>query len=351
MERRRMRKIRIGILVDAADIPMWAYTMLERIQAGNYASIELIVQNDLPEAEDSKSRNNRRDLLSRIVRKVLHSLQTRLMDHVECLPDASEPREFKALLPDVPVVEVSPIRKMLSDYFSDEDIHRIKAFDIDVLVRLGFRDPRGEILTLPKYGVWSYHHGDSRIIRGGPPGFWEAMQGWPETGTVLQILNEDPDNSRVLYSSWSCTANTSISENKNSIYWKSLSFLPRTLEELYLTGEDAFFRKCQEENAHPVLYFNRRFANPTNAELAKLLLWKLIERIGSRIHNTFYFDQFILMFDIRPGMSSTFWRFQKLIPPKPDFGRIPISFVGMGNTLFTSRSTCTASAKGTFHSL
>jgi hypothetical protein len=318
-----MRKVRIGILVDTAYIPMWAYTMLGRIKAGKYASMELIIQTDLLEAEASKSSADWRRLPSRIVRNVLRSLETWLMDRVKSVPDAFEPKEFKKLLSDVPVVEVSPIRTTLSDHFSDKDIDRIKPFDIDVLVCLGFRPLRGEILELPKYGVWSYHHGDKRVNRGGPPGFWETMQGWPETGTDLQILSDDADNCRILYSSWSCTVGASISQNKNNIYWKSLSFLPRKLEELYLSGEEAFFRKLQEENAHPRFYCNDSFANPTNAELSKLLLRKLFEKISSKIRNTFYFDQWILMFDIRSGMSSSFSRFQKIIPPKDRFWADP----------------------------
>ena len=88
------------------------------------------------------------------------------------------------------------------DYLSDEDVSRIRAANVDVLLRFGFRILKGPILRAAKHGVWSYHHGDNQVNRGGPAGFWEVMLNRPTTGSVLQILNEDLDNGRVIYRSY-----------------------------------------------------------------------------------------------------------------------------------------------------
>ena len=39
------------------------------------------------------------------------------------------------------------------------------------MLRVGFNIIRGEILNVPKYGVWSFHHDDEVKYRGGPAGY------------------------------------------------------------------------------------------------------------------------------------------------------------------------------------
>ena len=48
-----------------------------------------------------------------------------------------------------------------------------------------------------------FHRGSKRANRGGPPGFWEVMDGEPVTGAVLQVLSEDLDAGLVLARSFS----------------------------------------------------------------------------------------------------------------------------------------------------
>jgi len=90
----------------------------------------------------------------------------------------------------VPLVSIRPVQTKFSDSMTDEDISRIESYEVDVLLRLGFRILRGKILRCARFGAWSYHHGDNRVNRGGPAGFWEVVLGLPETGSILQILTE-----------------------------------------------------------------------------------------------------------------------------------------------------------------
>ena len=107
-------------------------------------------------------------------------------------------------------------QKQWSDYFDESDVDKIRDFKIDVLIRSGFGILRGSILDTAKYGIWSYHHGDSELNRGGPAAFWESMQSAPVTGSMLQILSEDLDNGEVLCRSYSCTETLSVQDNKNN---------------------------------------------------------------------------------------------------------------------------------------
>ena len=57
---------------------------------------------------------------------------------------------------------------------------------------------RGEILQVPRYGIWSFHHDDEMRYRGGPPAFWEIYGGDPQTGVVLQRVTKRLDAGVIL---------------------------------------------------------------------------------------------------------------------------------------------------------
>ena len=72
--------------------------------------------------------------------------------------------------------------------YSKNDLEKIQDENLDVLVRGGSGILRGDILTLCKYGIISFHHGNNDINRGGPPGFWEVYNKEPSTGFIIQNL-------------------------------------------------------------------------------------------------------------------------------------------------------------------
>ncbi len=320
-------KLRIGLLLDAWEADAWACAMVERINAGDYARVELAVLNGIPASEKksvfARLRDNRRTLASDIAGKLLALIQDKLIDRVDCDPDAFAPRDLRPLLAGVPVLEATPVRKKFSDRFREEDVEKIRSHRIDVFIRLGFRILRGGILGSAKYGVWSFHHGDNAVNRGGPAGFWEAMQSWPETGSILQILTEDLDNGKVLYRSYSSTYDLSVAYNRNGYFWKTLGFIPRKLKELHDLGGEAFMARVAEENRHPVFYSRRLYARPSNAEYARLLLRKLWQKARNNVFFRFYFHQWFLLFDLGPHFSGSLWRFKKILPPKDRFWADP----------------------------
>jgi hypothetical protein len=292
--------------------------MLERIQRSNYAEIVLVVLNDAPRED--------RDLFTKIKKNhniLLYALYRELEGRLfKSVPDAFEIKDIKSLLENVPVLKVKPERKRFSDRIEDHDIEEIRRFQIDVFVLLGFRILRGRILQSAKYGVWSYHHGDSHVNRGGPAGFWEVLEGHPVTGSVLQILTEDLDNGKILYRSFSATDYLSVNRNRNNYYWKTLAFLPRKLEELHRVGEKSFFCNL-EKNGCVDFYSNRLYVAPTNARFFSAVIRHLFRYARFKLNDLLYRDQWILMFDLRDGISGSPWRYKKIVPPKGRFWADP----------------------------
>ena len=323
-------KLRIGLLLNGTELVAWAYRMIEIIKDSDYAEISLIVENTLP------AEKRRLSLVSQIARKIrsgqfwttvirltLTTLERRLIGKPGGLPNASKQVDGKDLLAGIEVIKVHPKRQGFSDYIEGDELARIQAHNIDVFIRLGFRILRGDILRSARYGVWSYHHGDNRVNRGGPPGYWEVMESSPVTGTMLQVLTEDLDGGRVLYRSYSSTHDMSLADNKSNVQWKTLHFIPRKLKQLHDEGEEIFFARVKEENAHPEFYDRRLYKVPTNSELGVLLWKKLLQKCRRKWNDALYFMQWFLLYDIREGISTSFWRFKHITPPKDRFWADP----------------------------
>ena len=80
-----------------------------------------------------------------------------------------------------------------AQHFPSAAIERLRGHELDVLLRFGFGILGGEVLDVARHGIWSFHHDDERVIRGGPPSFWEVADGHATTGVLLQRLTERLD--------------------------------------------------------------------------------------------------------------------------------------------------------------
>lgn len=322
-------KLKLGILLDSYDVPAWVQKSLERIIHANCAEFSLIILNDKKKINASKVKK-----LWDNKRKILYSVFSKLDEklfHME--PNAFEIKNIREMLHGVPVINVRPIEREYSDYFERADIDTIKEHKLDVLIRMGFRILRGEVLTAAKYGIWSYHHGDNKVNRGGPPGFWESVENWHETGSVLQILGENLDGGTVLCRSWSSTYTLSPYRNRNFYYWTAASFLPRQIELLHYWGEKKYFKEIEKLNCTIDFYDNKLYKIPSNVRV----LWAIAEQIFKIAHkiykDIFYLDKWYLMFDLKPEISTTFRKFRKIIPPKDRFWADP-HVIKLGDKLY-----------------
>lgn len=305
------KKIRVGLMLDAQEVPAWVYAMLEKIQQSDYASIDLVVLNKTQPAQTcclGRLLGNWRYWLFNLYRKIDNRL-LKSPNNAFAIKDAS------GLLQGIPVLGVVPEQTRFSDLIEDRDLEEIKKHEVDVLIRLGFRILKGKILTTPKFGVWSYHHGDSEMVRGGPAGFWEVFEKHPVTGATLQVLTEELDKGLVLAKTFSATDMLSACRNRNNYYWNSMSLLPRKLRELRDLGEEKFFEKARAENA--VIKFSPEIRRcPKNLEFILIFVRQLARLALSRLRKYLFVDQWILLADLGKGISGPLNRFKKILPPK-----------------------------------
>lgn len=316
--------IKVGFLVDSYIQPMWVYRMIEEIIKSGDVEIALIIKNDNAELKKKTSLQKiieqRKNLLYQLYVGIENKISKPAYNAFE-LKDISE-------LPGItqtPVLHVKPIQKKYIDIFEEEAIQKIAGYNIDVLVRLGFRILSGKILTIAPYGVWSYHHGDNRVNKGGPAGVWESLLRWKETGSILQILTEDLDNGKVLYRSWANTHPYFINQNLNKFYWKTASFLPRMLTRLNRIGANNFFEEIKNKNSGIEFYSNRLFKKPGNFEFSRLIISKIFSLGYYAIWRMFNFEQWILLYSLNKEAqpSTSLFRYKKMIPDKSLFWADP----------------------------
>jgi hypothetical protein len=226
--------LRIVLLLDSFQVPAWVFESIQGLFKEKGARIVLAVINETPRPSGEKS-----PMLYRVYRKIDRTLF--LQD-----PDAFALKNLKSLPQwDIPEISVKPIQKKFTDYFQVEDLKKISSFSPDLIIRFGFRILKGDILKIAPMGVWSFHHGDNLVNRGGPPCFWEVMNKEETTGLVLQKLSEKLDDGQVLYRSWSQTAPFSVQRNANKVFWKSSQILARIVRQIQLLGVESWEQQVQ----------------------------------------------------------------------------------------------------------
>ena len=321
--------LRVGLLVDSFVQRKWICKIVEEIQASGIAEIVVVIKNAAQSpAPDSRLKNywrNRKYFLYTLYEKIDNR-------RVKVSPDAFAPTDLKPLIEGIPVLEVLPEMKAYSDWFPAEDIRRIREFDLDVALSFGFRILKGDVLKIARHGIWSYHHGDNSVNRGGPAGFWEVMDGVPVTGSVLQVLTEDLDNGPVIYRSLSPTSDKfSVRANRNNLYWKSSAFVLRKLRDL------ANGVPVHEPDNHVYRpYSNRLFRMPTNSEMLPRLTRLATKRAVGKVQSLFTADQWQLAYRFKSGpcdANNTFYRYKNLVPPKDRFWADPC-VVKAGDTYY-----------------
>ena len=119
---------------------------------------------------------------------------------VERRSAASRPVDLSTDLADVRVMACRTERVgRYAERFNDSDVEAMRGLELDFILRFGFGIIKGDVLSVPRWGVWSFHHGDEREYRGRPPGFWELVNGEKVVGSILQRLTERLDAGTILY--------------------------------------------------------------------------------------------------------------------------------------------------------
>ena len=328
-----MKKIKIGLLVDSLKQPIWVYEMLDRVVREGYGEITLVVKNELK--KENKS------LLKRLIdgRNNLFFIFYNRIDKKIFKPTRNPFKtvDIQKLVEKTDFLNVIPKKTKWTDTFINKDVNEIEKRKIDVLVRLGFRILKGDILKASKFGIWSYHHGDNKVNRGGPAGVWEVLNNVGETGAILQILTPKLDNGKILSRTYSLTDEIGLLKNQANLYWNALSLLPRKIKELSEKTSNPDFNIIDllEQKTDLNLYTERLYSTPKNTEFLKLISVKWFRFINQKINKLFNKEQWRILYNLNSSPNSSFsiHNFKELVPPKDRFWADPHA-LGIDSTLY-----------------
>jgi hypothetical protein len=286
------RPLRIGVMLDGPRAPRWVMKVIEEINATPFLQLSLVVF-DATRGNTAARPTSWRAWFAR--QKA--ALPYRLWEWYQAADyrrfrderhDPFAPADVAPAIAGVQTIDVTPQRTRFVDRFADADVERVKAADLDVVLRFGFRIIKGGILGASRFGVWSLHHDDNRAYRGGPALFWEMYEGNTLSGTVLQVLTEQLDGGRVIYRSLAATQFASLYKNRQEIYWKSAAIVTRRLGDLWREGWDylASLETYREQDTYTRGIYRRpttrhmlRFLARTYAHRAR---GKLLEHVDER---------------------------------------------------------------------
>src|SRR5689334_695183 len=142
-------KLRVGLLLDTIAMPAWAFTALERMVRSDSAELVLVILNKSRATSDLVPRTEPAHRLYHIFNR----LDEKLFLHG---PNALTPMDVSEIFAHVPLLEVEPVDKNGKQQFSDSVNEQIKSYRPDLLVKMGFSNLDGRILSVARYGVWAY---------------------------------------------------------------------------------------------------------------------------------------------------------------------------------------------------
>ncbi len=265
------QEIKFGIMCNGTVFPAWQAIAIENLLSSDQVKCELLIIDDNAPLQKSGKRklkhllwypyNRMSKMRSRSFKQIDLSNQLNAVRSIIC-------QTFK--------------QDKFSQLFMDSDISKIKESDLHFILRFGFGIIRGEILNAAKYGIWSFHHDDEQIYRGGPPCFWEIYKDDKVTAAILQKLTDKFDAGVVLKKGYVKTK-YSYAKNRDQIY-KESSRWPALLCVDILNGHTEQFHAKSSETSAPVYHA------PRNWQLSVFLLKLIYYNLREACRRLFFTD-------------------------------------------------------------
>ncbi|NKB64546.1 MAG: hypothetical protein GKR95_21300 [Gammaproteobacteria bacterium] len=342
-----MKKLRIGFLLQGTRCPTWQHEIRQRIEKETNLEICLIAFNGETQQGEASVQNTNAGTASSVFSKLVRPFRLFAsvinplaygIPHLYQRFDEKYNAESKALWrshniedhPGALKTVLHPIRKGFCHYFSDQDLQTINECNLDVLIRFGFSIIRGDIHKTARHGVWSFHHGDNRFYRGGPPGVWELIKGKPEISVTLQQLNDVLDCGRTIARSTHRCALYSVINNKHTIYKSCGDLLLQKLKQTQSQGFASIQATAvfNEEISETII-----LKSPRNFQFIPLIINSIKTTLASDGHVTKKYSGFLRR-KLPIAHSTDLKRRHLPFRPKIVFVPTPFSPARMANSMF-----------------
>lgn len=156
------------------------------------------------------------------------------------------------------VAKIITLNSIVSDCdllrFDTQDINKIKALNLDLIINFGSGILRGEILKTCRLGFITLHYADNKINRRGPTGFWEVYYKQAQTGFVIRHITDELDTRNVLIRG-AFPTQTFYLINQAQIHVRSYFYMKKLLTEIARN-------RSMPKAEMPCPYFNKLLQHP-----------------------------------------------------------------------------------------
>ncbi|MGD0711666.1 MAG: hypothetical protein ABR968_10875 [Bacteroidales bacterium] len=274
---RNPSKLRFGIFCNSYLLKKWQLQTIEHLLNSGDAELVLLVNNAVSNQKESLLKK----ISSWVGKHFVYKLYQKFFYH----PDSIKEIDLSSKFRNIPSIDCTvKMKGKYSEYFSDEDIASIRNYNLDFMLRFGFNIIRGEILNVPKYGVWSFHHDDETKYRGGPPGLWEIYFKDTINGAILQKLTDKLDSGIVLKKGYFKTVNHSYAANVDMLNY-SCTVWPKQICTDIKIGVADYFNNVPSTSVAPV------FKAPANLKMLSLLCKLFINKLQFHFNELFRSEQ------------------------------------------------------------
>src|SRR5690348_1110410 len=227
------RVLRFGMLCPGTLLQEWqADAVRQLIALGDVEAVVLIVDDAAAAPPDP------------IGRSPLRRALFRLCAHGTAAPSATRPaRPIGALasLPTLRCASSSTLRA--AGLFSADDVHTVRAFDLDFILYFGADPVRGDMLGAARFGIWAFADSDGETDRREPPCWWAIYDRHPVVGAMLERLTERDDAGIILRKGTVKVVDWSYAKSVDALCFESARWPAQVCRDLqagvadYLTAE------------------------------------------------------------------------------------------------------------------
>ncbi|MBU1011133.1 MAG: hypothetical protein KKD74_13440 [Bacteroidetes bacterium] len=234
--------LRFGVLCNSLVLEQWqTETIALLTEAGH--RLELVVVN----AETVPPEPLLKKLFTYRYNRLIFNLWNRFVFR----PEVKKTCSFEQLTANAVTMKCIPVKKGIANYFAAEDLTKMREKRLDFMLRFGFNIIRGEILQTTTYGIWSFHHDDEEVVRGGPPGFWEVFKPMVANGVILQQLTDSLDKGVVLRQGYYKTIRHSYTAHLNQLYNESRHYPLQVCRDIQLGCLNPVLSESKAKIFHP----------------------------------------------------------------------------------------------------
>jgi hypothetical protein len=332
--------MKIGILIrQPEELDDWEISLIKEIRKIDGFEIKVLVCDGRTMPHQNKKKTGLKALWPG---NFIFKYQIKFENKIFKRSKISEREEVISYLKSIPQIKLYPERKNFVDFFNQQESDKIKPYELDVLLRHGFNIIKGNILTIPKHGIWSLHHADNSVNRGGPAGFWEIVNKEDYVGVTLQELTPELDGGIILDKAY-FNINWSFVKNRRKILAQSIILIIKNLK---------LAQKGRLKKSHSITYYKPLYRNPGLGptlnylwifypSLIKLIIQRVISKFNLRRTNCW-----VLYQGVGNILHSPLFRLKPIPLPKGVFWADPFLVEENGEEFVFFENFSYASGKG-----